>query len=35
MSLIDAPRLLENRCYDELAPGDSASITRTLTKQDI
>lgn len=35
MSLTDTPRLLENRCYDELAPGDSASITRTLTKQDI
>ncbi len=35
MPVTDTPRLLENRCYDELALGDSASITRTLTKQDI
>ncbi len=31
----DTPRLLENRCYDELAIGESASLTRTLTQQDI
>lgn len=29
------PTMLENRCYDELAVGDSASLTRTLTKTDI
>jgi phosphotransacetylase/acyl dehydratase len=29
------PVMLENRCYDELAIGDSASLTRTLTKTDI
>lgn len=31
----DTPRLLENRCYDELAIGESASLVRTLTQQDI
>ncbi len=30
-----SPAMLENRCYDELAVGDSASLTRTLTKADI
>lgn len=35
MSTPDTPRLLENRCYDELAIGESASLTRTLTQQDI
>ncbi len=27
--------LLENRCYDEIQVGDSASLTRVLTKDDI
>ena len=31
----DTPVLLENRCYDELKVGDSASLTRVLTKDDI
>lgn len=31
----DTSRLLENRCYDELTVGDSASLNRTLTQQDI
>jgi phosphotransacetylase/acyl dehydratase len=35
MSPHGTPALLENRCYDELALGDSASLTRTLTKEDI
>jgi phosphotransacetylase/acyl dehydratase len=35
MSPPDMPTVLENRCYDELAVGDSASLTRTLTKEDI
>lgn len=35
MSTPDTPRLLENRCYDELAIGESASLTRTLVQQDI
>lgn len=35
MDPLTTPPLLENRCYDELAIGDSASLTRTLTKQDI
>lgn len=29
------PVMLENRTYDELQVGDSASLTRTLTKDDI
>ncbi len=29
------PAMLENRTYDELAVGDSATLTRTLTKDDI
>ena len=35
MSPHNSQALLENRCYDELAVGDSASLTRTLTKDDI
>lgn len=35
MDPLAAPALLENRCYDELAIGESASLTRTLTQQDI
>lgn len=35
MNPIDTSRLLENRCYDELAIGESASLTRVLTQQDI
>ncbi|MBI2733466.1 MAG: bifunctional enoyl-CoA hydratase/phosphate acetyltransferase [Aquabacterium sp.] len=34
-STVDTPVLLENRCYDELQVGDSASLTRVLTKDDI
>jgi phosphotransacetylase/acyl dehydratase len=33
--LADTPSMLENRCYDELQIGDSASLTRELTKTDI
>jgi phosphate acetyltransferase/phosphate butyryltransferase len=29
------PRLIENRTFDELKVGDSASLTRTLTRKDI
>lgn len=32
---VDSHALLENRCYDELQVGDSASLTRVLTKDDI
>ncbi|HYR26410.1 MAG TPA: MaoC/PaaZ C-terminal domain-containing protein, partial [Aquabacterium sp.] len=35
MSPSATPSLLENRTYDELNVGDSASLTRTLTKDDI
>jgi phosphate butyryltransferase len=35
VSPANTPDLLENRCYDELAVGDCASLTRTLTKDDI
>ncbi|MDO9237508.1 MAG: bifunctional enoyl-CoA hydratase/phosphate acetyltransferase [Aquabacterium sp.] len=35
MSPLAQPAMLENRCYDELTVGDSASLTRTLTKADI
>lgn len=35
MSPTAPPQLLENRCYDELAIGDSASLARTLTQRDI
>lgn len=35
MSALDTPVMLENRCYDELTVGESASLTRTLTQQDI
>ncbi len=35
MNHAPTPELLENRTYDELQPGDSASLTRTLTKDDI
>lgn len=31
----DTPALLENRTYDELSVGDSASLVRTLNKDDI
>ena len=31
----DAPRLLENRTFDELQVGDSAQLSRTLTANDI
>lgn len=31
----DTPVMLENRCYDELNVGDSATLTRVLTKDDI
>lgn len=32
---VDTHVLLENRCYDEIQVGDSASLTRVLTKDDI
>jgi phosphate butyryltransferase len=35
MSAPDTPVMLENRCHEELAVGESASLTRTLTQQDI
>jgi phosphotransacetylase/acyl dehydratase len=35
MSPADTPAMLENRTYDELKVGDSASLVRTLTKDDI
>jgi phosphotransacetylase/acyl dehydratase len=35
MNNAPTPELLENRTYEELQPGDSASLTRTLTKDDI
>lgn len=35
MSPADAPAMLENRHYDELVVGDCASLTRTLSKDDI
>lgn len=35
MNPLAPSRLLENRCYDELAIGESASLTRTLVQQDI
>ena len=31
----DAPDLIENRTFDEIAIGDSASLSRTLSKDDI
>src|SRR5436309_2566383 len=31
----DQRDLIENRTFDEIAVGDSASVTRTLTKADI
>lgn len=30
-----APDMIENRTYDEIGPGDRASLTRTLTPEDI
>jgi hypothetical protein len=30
-----APLLIENRTFDEIGVGESASVTRTLTEQDI
>ena len=37
MDMISAPggATIENRTFDEIAPGDSASIVRTLTAADI
>lgn len=35
MTLTIKPQLLENRTFEEISVGDSASITRTLTKDDI
>ena len=35
MTLTIKPQLLENRTFDEIAVGDSASITRVLNKDDI
>ena len=29
------PKYIENRTFDEIKVGDSASLTRTLTKRDI
>ena len=31
----EAPATLENRTFDEIAVGDSASVTRTLTRDDV
>ena len=31
----DAPKLLRNRVFDEIAVGDSASLSRTLSMADI
>jgi len=35
MDPLNTPPLLENRCYDEIAIGESASLTRALTQRDI
>ena len=35
MTLTIKPQLLENRTFDEIAVGDTASITRVLNKDDI
>ncbi len=35
IAMKQAQTLLENRTYDELQPGDSAALTRTLTREDI
>jgi len=32
---MNAPAMIENRTYDEIKVGDSASLTRTLTLEDI
>ena len=33
--MTEGPATLENRTFDEIAVGDSASVTKTLTRDDI
>ncbi len=35
LAAVPGDAMVENRTFDEIAPGDSASIVRTLTQQDI